>query len=166
MKLRKLKYKDAALMLSWMHDSSITKYMQTNFATKTLLDCEKFIESAQKNSDNLHMAIINDDDIYMGTVSLKHITKSDAEFAITVSKEAMGKGYSKFGMQEIIQIGFRKMGLKKIYWCVSPKNKRAVRFYEKNGYQRIKGELPPRISKEYSPKQIKNYIWYQDINSL
>lgn len=166
MRLRKLKTKDAPFMLSWMHDPSITKYMQKDFAAKTLNDCKKFIASTQDDSTNLHLAIVNDDDIYMGTVSLKHITKSDAEFAITVSKEAMGKGYSKYGMHEIIQIGLKIIGLKNIYWCVSPENKRAIRFYDKNGYQRIEGNLPPQINKEYSLQQTGNYIWYQKTNNV
>lgn len=37
----------------------------------------------------------------MGTVSLKKIQNGVAEFGIVVRKQAMGKGYSKYGMDEI-----------------------------------------------------------------
>ena len=47
----------------------------------------------------LHLAIASDSDEYMGMVSLKHIEDGLAEFAITVRTEAMGKGYSWFGME-------------------------------------------------------------------
>ena len=57
------------------------------------------------------MAIVNDKDEYMGTVSLKRITDSNAEFAIVVRKCAMGKGYSKYGMKKIMKYGFDKIGL-------------------------------------------------------
>ena len=40
---------------------------------KKIEDCKKIIEMSQKEEKDLHMAIVNDDDIYMGSVSLKHI---------------------------------------------------------------------------------------------
>ena len=86
---------------------------------------------------NLHLAVVDDNNTYMGTVSLKNIENDAAEFAITVRKNAMGKGFSKYAMSEIIRIGLEELNLKSIYWCVSPENKRAVKFYDKNGYMRI-----------------------------
>lgn len=102
MNLRELKPQDAPLMLEWMQDASVVQYMGTDFASKTLEDCETFIQSSQNDSEFLHRAIVDEEDIYMGTVSLKHIDplKRCAEFAITIRKDAMGKGYSDFGMRE------------------------------------------------------------------
>jgi diamine N-acetyltransferase len=137
MKLRRLELKDAELMLEWMHDPSVVENLQTDFASKTIADCEGFIISAQNGSKDLHLSIVDDDDKYRGTVSLKHIQNGSAEFAITVCKSAMGKGYSKYAMTEIIRIGFEELNLQSVYWCVSPENKRAICFYDKNGYQRV-----------------------------
>lgn len=142
MKLRNLELKDAPFMLEWMQDISVVEYMHINFAKKKIDDCESFIEESKCDKNNFHMAIVNDKDEYMGTVSLKRITDSNAEFAIVVRKCAMGKGYSKYGMKKIMKYGFDKIGLDYIYWCVLPDNKRAVRFYDKNGCQRVK---PPEI---------------------
>ena len=94
----------------------------------------------------------------MGTVSLKHITKISAEFGITVRKCAMGKGYSKYAMQQIIDKGFKRLGLQSIYWCVAPENHRAVRFYDKNKYDRC--VAPVEAQKFYTPEEITHYIWY------
>jgi diamine N-acetyltransferase len=158
MNLRKLELKDAELMMEWMHDPFVVEDLQTDFASKTLQDCENFINAAQEGTKDIHLAIVNDEDKYMGTVSLKHIEKDSAEFAITVCKAAMGKGYSKYAMSEIIRIGFEELNLQSIYWCVSPENKRAVRFYDKNGYQRI--DADSLIIKGYTDSQIASYIWY------
>ena len=137
MELRKLEEKDAELMFEWMHDSSVVEHLQTDFESKTIEDCKAFIKDANNdNTTHLHMAIINDQDEYMGTVSLKNITKNDAEFAITIRKVAMGQGYSRYAMKEIIRIGFEELKLNRIYWCVNPNNKRAIRFYDKGGYMR------------------------------
>ncbi len=137
MKLRNLKKKDASLMLEWMHDSTVVENMQADFTRKTIQDCEAFIDASRHDKENIHLAIVDDSDEYMGTVSLKHVTCSEAEFAIALRKSAMGRGYSKYGMEEIIRHGLDDLGLTSVYWCVSPENKRAVRFYDKNGYRRV-----------------------------
>lgn len=137
MRLRKLKQKDAEKMFMWMHDDDVVHYMQTDFKSKTIKDCRDFIEAAQDMSLNMHLAIVDEDDNYMGTVSLKHINSESAEFAIAISKSAMGKEFSRYATEEIIRIGLQDLKLSRVYWNVLKENKRAVRFYDKNGYQRI-----------------------------
>lgn len=159
MKLRQLEMKDAPLMLEWMHDPSVVEYMQADFASKTLADCETFIETANNTSENLHLAIADNRDEYQGTVSLKNIKDGSAEFAITIRSSAMSKGISGYAMREIIRMGLEELDLHIIYWCVDPTNKRAVRFYEKNGCKRVEAkELP--IPGSYTEEQILSYIWY------
>ena len=159
MKLRKLELKDAPLMLEWMHDESVVAKLAANFAAKTIDDCRNFIAASQNDGKDLHLAIVDEDDTYMGTVSLKHIdrTAGTAEFAITVRAAAMGKGFSHFGMDSILKMGIEELGLSAIYWCVSPKNQRAVRFYDKHGYTRIT-EVPAEILSAY-PADME-LIWY------
>ena len=158
MKLRELQKKDAPLMLEWMHDKDVTENLQANFASKTIKDCEAFIKSSLDDRDNIHMAVVDESDEYMGTVSLKNIKDGTAEFAISMRTKSMGKGYSKYGMAEIIRIALEDMGLSEVYWCVSPDNKRAVRFYDKNGYSRVKGYIDTGM---YSKEQSEYYIWYR-----
>lgn len=150
MHLRKLALSDAPLMLQWMHDESVVAHLGANFAAKTLSDCERFIAASLADEQNLHLAIADETDEYMGTVSLKHIDRahSTAEFAITVRTAAMGRGFSRFGMAAILEMGIRELGLKEIYWCVSEKNARAVRFYDKSGYQRTT-RVPAHILAPY-----------------
>ena len=165
MKLRELEYKDAPFMLEWMHDLYVVENLKKNFKTKTLQDCLDFIASSQSTDKNLHLAIVDSADVYMGTVSLKNITEMDAEFAIVIRKFAMGKGYSQYAMTEIIRIGFEKLKLNKIYWCVDSDNKRAIKFYDKNGYQRVK-KFPKNCmcvsGWKDSQEQTSHYIWYQE----
>lgn len=159
MRLRKLEEKDAPLMLEWMHNKDVVSKLGTNFAEKTLDDCKNFISSSLLDDKNLHLAIVDENDEYMGTVSLKHIDKQskNAEFAITVRSKAMGKGFSKFGMQKILQMGLEELNLDNIYWCVSTKNERAVRFYDKNGYKRT-NDVPKKILEPYCDN--KELYWY------
>ncbi len=158
MRLRKLELKDAPLMLEWMHDPSVVAYLRTDFLSKTIEDCNSFIQASQTMPQDLHLAVVDEHDIYMGTVSLKHITDTTAEFAVTVRTAAMGKGFSKFAMSEMIRIGLEDLGLAHIYWCVSRENPRAVRFYEKYGYQKINPVALSPVG--YSEEEIENYSWY------
>lgn len=135
--LRKLDMKDAPFMFEWMHDDFIVHNLQTDFTEKTIEDCYLFIESARNSLVDYHMAVVSDSDEYMGTVSLKHISCDIAEFAIVIRSSAMGKGFSKYAMERMLDEGFYKLNISSIYWCVSPENKRAVRFYDKNGYNRV-----------------------------
>ncbi len=159
MKLRKLEQKDAPLMLEWMHDPFVVGNMGTNFQEKTLEDCSRFILSSLDGETDLHLAIADDSGEYMGTASLKHIDRKlkTAEFAITVRSCAMGRGFSQFGMTAILEMGLQEMDLTHIYWCVSPKNARAVRFYDKNGYSRVDA-VPEHIFSCY-PAEME-LIWY------
>ncbi|MDD7516924.1 GNAT family N-acetyltransferase [Ruminococcus flavefaciens] len=157
MYLRRLELKDAPLMLAWMHDKSVTEKLQANFASKTMEDAESFIKTSWDDKENLHLAISSDNDEYMGTVSLKHIEDGSAEFAITVRAEAMGKGFSWFGMESIIEKAFDELGLECVYWCVSRDNPRAVRFYDKHNFHEAL-DIPDKVLKRY--EDMKNLKWY------
>lgn len=157
MYLRKLELKDATLMLVWMHDKSVTEKLRTDFSSKTLLDAENFIKRSWDDKENVNLAIASDEDEYMGTVSLKHIENGSAEFAITVRAEAMGRGYSWFGMKSIIEKAFNEYDLESVYWCVSRENTRAVRFYDKHNFKEVI-DIPKKMIDRYAG--VKNLKWY------
>lgn len=159
MKLRSLELKDATLMLEWMHDEDVVKGLRGQFSKKTIDDCNVFINAAQDKGDNIHLAVVSDEDEYMGTVSLKNINEKDknAEFAITVRKTAMGRGYSWYGMEEMIRLAFEQYGLESVYWCVDRNNKRAVRFYDKHNFHETI-DIPQKILDRY--RDLENLKWY------
>lgn len=160
MYLRELKLKDAPLMLEWMHDASVVADLKANFASKTLKDCETFIAEAPADPDNIHLAIADEQDTYLGTVSLKHIHRQEswAEFAIVIRTAAMGRGISRQAMEEILRYGHETQKLEKIYWCVSTENARAVRFYDKNGYRRT-DDVPSQLLDDYR-NEGDVLLWY------
>ena len=157
MHLRGLEIKDAPLMLEWMHDPGVTRYMRTDFSAKTLDDAEAFIRSSRENSHDVHLAIASDSDVYMGTVSLKYVEDGSAEFAITVRSEAMSRGYSWYAMEEILRRAFSEMGLNSVYWCVSRQNIRAMRFYDKHHFNEVL-DIPQSILARY--EGIGDLKWY------
>ena len=159
MKLRDLELKDAPLMLEWMHDQSVVANLRGNFLGKTIKDAEEFIKLSRNKLQNIHLAIATDEDEYMGTVSLKNVDRDNnsAEFAITVRKSAMGRGYSWYGMEEIIRRAFEEYNLESVYWCVSRNNERAVRFYDKHYFHEAV-DISKEIRNRYA--EMKYLKWY------
>lgn len=159
MRLRKLELKDAPLMLEWMHDEDVVGNLRGNFSEKTLNDCENFIKNSADKEKNIHLAIVSDEDEYMGTVSLKNIdrTNNSGEFAITIRKCAMRRGYSWWGMEEILKLAFEQYNLESVYWCVSRKNERAVRFYDKHNFHETV-DIADNILSQYDG--IADLKWY------
>lgn len=69
-------------------------------------------------------------------------------------------------MKQILNKGFKDLHLRQIYWCVDSENKRALRFYDKNGYNRVNLKdyhaLYTHIveSGDYEQDKIDSYVWY------
>lgn len=138
MYLRKLKNEDAEKMLEWMHDENVVKDMAADFMHMNKDDCLAFIEKANKDeTKDLHRAICSDEDGYLGTISLKNISFDDfnAEYAIVLSSNAIGRGIASESTKEILRIAFKELELHKVYLYVKASNLRARRFYEKIGFR-------------------------------
>jgi len=137
--IRELEMKDLPYMLEWMHDKNVISHLQANFESFTEEKVADFIKNAMNqtfDSEHLHYAIVNENDEYMGTISLKNINKKDknAEYAIVTRSIAHGKGYARVATDDILAVGFKELNLEKVYLYVSVNNVGANRFYEKCGF--------------------------------
>ena len=119
-----------------MCDSSVTNTLLIVRFPNSIESVQEFIQRSWIDKNNIHFAIVDDEDNYVGTVSLKNINFIDrnAEYAIVIHKEYWGKEFASFATSEIIKYGFKKLNLNKIYLNVQASNLRAVRFYEKYGF--------------------------------
>ena len=137
--IRVLKEKDEDRMFQWMQDDEIVENFQTDFKSFSLEKIRNFIQSSAQqtlSSHTLNYAIVDSEDHYMGTVSLKNINREDqnAEYAIVTRKEAHGKGYAKSATDAILKIAFEDLKLEKVYLYASVHNIAANKFYKKYGF--------------------------------
>ena len=134
-KLRGLEQKDAPRMLEWMYDSGINQWYKYPFAEMTLEKTEKFIQSANDSECIRHYAIVNDEDEYCGTISLKNIDYENlcAEMAIVLRREYHGTGIAKEAALLLFEKAFDELSLHKVYLNVLSDNERAISFYKKIG---------------------------------
>lgn len=166
--LRQLSEKDASLMLEWMHDYDTQKSFQKNMLNVTLEDARRFCREAKLNGDlkqgeNMHLAIVNDEDEYLGTISLKNINIEyrSAEFAISLRKKARGQGVAAEATELLLEKGFEEMGLHRVYLTVLADNIAAIKFYEKCGFT-YEGELRDHIFKNGKYVSWKLYGMLED----
>lgn len=77
----------------------------------------------------------------IGSVYLRDIDreKGEAEYGVFIGEEkALGKGYGTQAAKLMLNYGFRTLGLKKIFLRLLEDNAKALRSYEKAGFQMIK----------------------------
>ena len=107
--LRELREDDAERMLEWMHDDSVMRWLQFDGKSKTIEDARHFISNAFNDTANIHRAITTDDGVYRGTISLKNITDKDAELAVAMCRDSIGKGYGTLVIGEMLSIAFEDL---------------------------------------------------------
>jgi diamine N-acetyltransferase len=132
--LRQLRSEDAPLMLEWMQDPSIACFFRFDAASMTEEKCRSFIASANADPDSRHYAIADEQDCYLGTISLKNIAEGRAEYAISTRKCAHGSGAAIQATSEVLRIAFDELGLDTVYLNVMTENLRANAFYRKAGF--------------------------------
>lgn len=164
MKLRKLMPKDAERMLEWMKDPSINRFFRFDAEKMTIDSVLEFIQSAQDTKYNMHLAIVDDNDNYVGTVSLKNIDYEalNAEYAISTCASVHGTGVAFEATREILRIAFEELKLHRVYLNVLEDNQRANRFYQKFGFT-YEGQFREHLMLRSG--ELKNLNWYSMLKS-
>lgn len=161
LRLRKVKYRDKWYIYEWMKNPDIAQFFQFDSACISIKQIESFITKAQVFAGNRHYAIVDDEDEYLGTVSLKNIDTRNrkCELAIALRVKHIGKGVGAFGVAEALRIAFSEMMLHKVYLNVFKHNLRAIRLYEKFGFK-LEGESIDAILKN---GDYLTLLWYSKI---
>lgn len=157
MNLRALNNADIDGMLEWMRDPTINQYFLFDASAQTEKTVEAFINNSMSVT-NKHYAVVNDEDCYQGTISLKQIDYENqtAEYAISLRKCSIGTGVATFATKALLQKAFYELNLNRVYLNVLSENLRAQKFYEKIGFK-YEGEFVSHVKKGQAYKNLK---WY------
>ena len=133
--LRTLSLDDLPLMKEWMMDKEVTQYFRFNGYNESKVT--QYIKDSLVDTQNRHFAIVDANNTYLGTISLKNIdlVNKHAEYAIVLRKPFWGKGVGK--QASLLLIDFAKqIGMHKIYLNVLSTNTSAIQLYEKLGFRK------------------------------
>ena len=161
MYLRKLEEKDVEGMLEWMQDPEIRKSFRFGNEEVKREDILKFIEAAETEpieGKSIHYAIVDEQDEYLGTISLKNVDllAKKAEYAISLRRKAQGMGIGIQATKKILENAFDKFELERVYLNVLSDNERAIHLYEKCGFS-YEGEFRKHLFLRGEYKSLK---WY------
>ena len=161
--LRRLLEKDASLMLEWIKDPDVNKHFRFNHENMNMESAKKFIRKSRIKVKNANFAIVDHNDEYLGTVSLKNIdlAAKNAEYAIALRKKAQGKGLGYLATIKILEYAFIKRGLERVYLNVFSDNETAIAFYKKFGFS-FEGEFIDHICVHEKKRSIK---WFRMLKS-
>ena len=140
--LRALEPKDAPFMLEWMTDPDITRFFRFDSSKVSIDSCEAYIEAASSQPETVHFAIADENDEYLGTISLKDVDRKYkcAEYAISTRKKAHGTGAALQATRLILHYAFETLDLERVYLNVLAENGRANAFYRKAGFRFVREE--------------------------
>jgi diamine N-acetyltransferase len=101
----------------------------------------KHVEKKRQNGDLL-LAIENEENKLIGWVFLQNIEYAHgrASIGILLAPEVRGRGYGKYAMEQMIDIGFNQLRLNKIYLTTRGINEHAIALYKKIGFV-VEGQL-------------------------
>jgi diamine N-acetyltransferase len=161
-KLRELRLEDIDAMYEFIEDEEIALNFVFTRYPSSKEGLSKFITNSWGNHNDVHFAITNEENEYVGTVSLKNINYVDrnAEYAIALRKTFWGKNYAFEATKLIIEYGFNRINLHKIYLNVLSSNIRANKFYQKFRFKK-EGLFKEHI---YLNGKYEDLSWYYIIN--
>lgn len=155
-RLRPLSLEDSSEMLKMLNNKAISKFFSFSGKSFTEDDVVSFIEASNKSNARYDFAISGDNN-YFGTITLKNINyeSKNAEYAISLTQTAIGRGIAKTATDQILNFAFNKLLINEVYLSVLKHNLRAIRFYEKYGFKNI---IPSKLNKITSSNE--NLLWF------
>ena len=137
--LRPLSLKDAPWFCRWLKDREVTKFLAIYELPPPALKEEiEWIKEARRDKNNFRLAIDTIDGVHIGSIALNKIDRftKRAEFGIFIGdKKYHGQGLGTEAGQLIINYGFRKLKLHRIFLRFVAYNFRGRRSYEKLGFE-------------------------------
>ncbi len=137
--LRPMGYEDTDSIVSWRNQDAVRR----NFIYQELFtreSHEQWIHTMVETGRVAQMMICETDgDRPVGSVYLRDIDRRHrkAEYGIFIGAQgARGKGYGTMAARLMIRYAFDEMGLHRLFLRVFADNARAIRSYEKAGFER------------------------------
>jgi RimJ/RimL family protein N-acetyltransferase len=136
--IRPLVLKDAQTSYLWRNDPQIWTYTgyKPNKIITPEIETDWLLDTLNKEDQCRFAICVTGLDTYIGNVQLLNIKDGTAEMHLFVgNKLYWGKGVGFQASIQVVEYGFLKKGLNRIYLKVHPANIPALSLYEKAGFE-------------------------------
>ena len=150
--LRPFKSSDYKILAKKINDPKIYRFTMNIPYPYHPRDAKKWLAKVKryyriKSPESYNLAIEINDEV-AGSIGLsKIIPGHKAEMGYWLAREHWGNGIMSRAAAEMVKLGFRKFGLKKIYAYVFVKNKASYKVLVKNGFKK-EGLLIQHVKKD------------------
>jgi UDP-4-amino-4,6-dideoxy-N-acetyl-beta-L-altrosamine N-acetyltransferase len=137
--LRPLEREDAAIVLPWVNDPEVTRHLLLHRPINLKAE-EDYIDRLYQSEQDVHLGIVvRQGDRLIGGCALHRIDAKNRSASLGIflgDKEAWGHGHGTEAMRLLVGYGFETLNLNRVWLHVFEDNARAIRCYEKVGFQR------------------------------
>ena len=133
--IRKFKKSDIPKKVEWINNPENNQFLHYDIPLSISLT-ERWFDS-HSNDENRYDAIIEADNIPVGTIGLLEIDKKNrkSEYYIAMGETVYkGKGVAKDASKLILKYGFETLGLNRIYLFTESENLAAQKLFERVGF--------------------------------
>jgi len=139
--LRKMTVQDTEIYHKWRNDIDVMQTTAPFLDVYGIEETEEFVNQKilKSRSSKCYIIVEKKSNKPIGITSLINIDykNRNAECIIDIGeKEAWGKGYGSEAMKLLLDFGFLEMNLHRIWLRVFSFNDRAIKLYEKLGFQK------------------------------
>jgi RimJ/RimL family protein N-acetyltransferase len=137
-RLRALEYDDLASFVRWVNDPETRRFVAMRYPLSMTEEDNWWQARLQKKNDHI-FAIETEDGTYIGNMGLHDLEPENRQAMLGIvigPKEYWGRGYGPDAIRALLGWAFGYLNLNRVYLRVYAYNERAIRCYEKCGFQR------------------------------
>lgn len=146
---------DSDILKAWQSDKEVTCLLPFPNSL-SLKNLDHYITAGDMDRPNFVFIIQNEDDIPIGICSLDHIDWVNGTSSIDITiyaKNCWGRGYGYDAVKALTYFGMDELNLYTIYACIPEDNERAIKCFQKAGYE-SEGRLIKRLYMNGSRKDL------------
>ncbi len=136
-RLRALEHDDLARFVRWINDPETRHFLAMRFPL-SMTEEEQWWENLPKRKDDHIFAIEAEDGTHIGNIGLHSVERENRRAMIGImigEKDYWGQGYGTDAIKAMLGWAFNYLNLNRVYLTVYAYNERAIRSYEKCGFQ-------------------------------
>lgn len=139
--LREYRAEDLSAIRAWVNDKEVTRYLGSAYRrVQTWEQTEEMLSRRLNGETGGEAFVIGEKQTgkYLGQCDLMMIDSvaRKAEMAVVLMKDQQGKGYALESVALLLKYAFEEMNLERVWLKCAEKNERAVKLYERAGFQK------------------------------